>query len=304
MSKGRLTILKTARLDEDIRGFLVDREARGLSPRTVRFYADELANLAAFLQSRGIHDTLDITASDLRGFLLALGERRNPGGVHAAYRAVRAFLRWYASEYEPEGWRNPIAKVAPPKVPDKTLDPVPLADVRAMLDTCERRTFTGDRDRAILLCLLDTGARASEFCALDTEDVDIRTGAVRIRHGKGGKSRTVFLGAKARRALTEYLRHRETGGPLWITERGERLRFGGLVAVLRRRAEIAGVPAPRPHAFRRAFALLSLRGGCDLMSLQKLMGHADLSVLRRYLKQTEADLQEAHRRAAPVDRYL
>jgi site-specific recombinase XerD len=58
------------------------------------------------------------------------------------------------------------------------------------------------------------------------------------------------------------------------------------------------------HAFRRAFALASLRGGMDVYSLQRLMGHADLSVLRRYLAQTEGDLQAAHQKAGPVDRLL
>lgn len=302
--KSLLTILKTAPLDADIRAFLTDREARGLSRRTLQFYAAELDNLRAFLQARGIADTLAISANDLRAFFLDLGKRRNPGGVHAAYRAARAFLRWYASEYEPGDWRNPIAKVRPPKVPDKTLDPVPLADVAAMLKTCEGRTFADSRDKALIMALLDTGARASEFCALDVDDVDLRTGAVHIRQGKGGKTRVVFLVAKSRKALTAYLRVRTEGGPLWVTAAGERLTYAGLRSVLRRRAELAGVRAPGPHAFRRCFALLSLRGGVDLVSLQRLLGHASLDVLRRYLRQTETDLQEAHRRAGVVDRHL
>ncbi len=71
-----------------------------------------------------------------------------------------------------------------------------------------------------------------------------------------------------------------------------------------RRAEAAGVPVPSLHAFRRSFALLSLRAGMDVYSLQRLMGHADLSVLRRYLAQTEEDLRRAHERCSPVDSLL
>jgi site-specific recombinase XerD len=66
----------------------------------------------------------------------------------------------------------------------------------------------------------------------------------------------------------------------------------------------AHVPEPSAHDFRRAFALLSLRGGCDVKFLQRLMGHADLTVLRRYLAQTESDLQAAHAKSSPVDRML
>jgi site-specific recombinase XerD len=75
---------------------------------------------------------------------------------------------------------------------------VSLPGFRALLATCERRTFTGDRDRAMLLALLDTGARASEFLALDTCDVNLSSGAVIIRQAKGGKWRSVFLGASSR----------------------------------------------------------------------------------------------------------
>jgi site-specific recombinase XerD len=117
----------------------------------------------------------------------------------------------------------------------------------------------------------------------------------------------VFFGAKSRRELLRYLRHRKGAGPmtpLWATRSGKRLSYAGLRDIMRRRARKAGVAVPTLHSFRRAFALYALRNGADIYSLQRLMGHSDLTVLRRYLKQTEADLQEAHRRAGPVDNLL
>jgi site-specific recombinase XerD len=85
---------------------------------------------------------------------------------------------------------------------------------------------------------------------------------------------------------------------------GTGLTYWGLCQIARRRAEKAGVPVPSLHSFRRAFALYALKNGADIYSLQRLMGHSGLTVLRRYLKQTEADLLEAHRRAGPVDNLL
>jgi integrase/recombinase XerD len=126
-------------------------------------------------------------------------------------------------------------------------------------------------------------------------------------HGKGDKPRMTFVGPKTLKALVAYLRHRPEAAdsdPLWLDERGHRLSATALRAILVRRAKLAGVPAPTPHQFRRAFALAALRNGCDLISLQRLMGHSDLTVLRRYLAQTEADLSAAHRRASPVDALL
>ena len=71
--------------------------------------------------------------------------------------------------------------------------------------------------------------------------------------------------------------------------------------MIRRRAAKAGLPEPSLHSFRRAFAINMLRAGVDVFSLQKLMGHADLQVLRRYLVQTTEDIAQAHRMGSPVD---
>jgi integrase/recombinase XerC/integrase/recombinase XerD len=130
-------------------------------------------------------------------------------------------------------------------------------------------------------------------------------GAVLIRAGKGGRSRTTFVGAKSRRELSRYFRQRKIQDEaLWVTVQGTRLTYWGLRQIVRRRVEKAGVPVPSLHSFRRAFALYALRNGADIYSLQRLMGHSDLTVLRRYLTQTEADLREAHRRAGSVDYML
>ncbi len=260
-----------------------------------------------YLKAQGVLDTRSINPNHLRAYLLHLGERRNPGGLHCTYRAVKTFLRWYEAEYEPKGWSNPICKVNPPKVPLQPLEPANLAHVKAMLDTCKRRTFAGDRDRAILLDLLDSGLRASEFVALNLGDTSLETGALVIHRGKGGKFRPAFLGHRTLRAVLDYLRHRQglaPASPLWITRTGDRLTYWGLRQILRRRAERAGVPAPSPHDFRRAFALAASRNGVDLISLQRLLGHADLTVIRRYLAQTDGDLQAAHAKASPADRML
>jgi len=81
----------------------------------------------------------------------------------------------------------------------------------------------------------------------------------------------------------------------------ERLVYDGLRSILTRRAQEAGVEEPALHDFRRAFALSMLRNGMDIFTLAKLMGHEGISVLQRYLKQTNLDTEEAHRRAGPVD---
>jgi len=302
----QLKIVSQSPLDCELREFLIDRQARNLTPKTLSWYRQSLDIWRAFLRSEDIQATADVTASTVRRFLLDLAAHgHNAGGVVNIFGAVKAFLRWYADESAPAGWQDPLSKVKNPRRPQEPLEPLDLGHLRAMLDTCEPRTFAGARDRALLTFLLDSGVRHRELTDLDVGDVNLSTGAVLVRCGKGRKPRTVFVGAKTRKALVAYLKRRGElagGAPLWATAEGGRLSYDGIRGVIRRRAVAAGVPEPSLHSFRRAFALLSLRAGMDVYSLQRLMGHADLGVLRRYLAQTADDLQAAHDRASPVDR--
>lgn len=288
-----------------VESFLVDRKARGSSRGTIEFYRKKLKLFTDYCECQVIIRGTQITPHAIRLYLLYLEEKgHNHGGVHAAYRSLRAFLYWWEEEIEPEEWKNPIRKVKAPKLFTHPLEPISTDDVRSMLEICKGNTFHDKRDKATLLALLDTGARAQEFLDMSLEDINLITGAILIRHGKGGKPRTVYLGKKSRKALRNYLKQRaDTGSALWVSQKGERLSYGGLRSLLRRRATKAKVNVPSLHSFRRAFALNMLRAGADIFSLQKLMGHGDLQVLRRYLAQTTEDVAEAHRIGSPVDRW-
>ena len=308
-----LSAIPQSPLGMDVRAFLLDAQARRLSRRTVGVYARELLLLCRHLEQQEINQVQAIETTHLRSYLLHLEQTGHTvGGQHLAYRVMKTFLRWYQAEEEPENWKNPILKVKPPKLNDEPLPPVPIDDVRKMAATCMTRTFADQRDKAILLCLLDSGCRAEEFVSLNLADIDVATGALMIRRGKGGKGRVTFVGAQARKELVRYLRYRPEAkptDPVWVTvskyhHNGTRLSYNGLRQIVRRRACSAGVPEPPLHSFRRAFAINSLRAGTDLISLQRLLGHADLETTRRYLRQTQQDLQEVHRRASPVDNLL
>jgi integrase/recombinase XerD len=286
--------------------FLNDRKAQGTANGTLRFYNQKLKLFLDYCQAHTIERIGQITATFIRQYLLFLEDRgHNPGGRHAAFRSLRAFLNWYENEAEPEGWGNPIHKVKAPKVPIEPLEPVSHEAIAGMVKTCDRGTFTGDRDAAILLCLLDTGARASEFLNIDLEDLNQASGTILIRRGKGSKPREVYLGRHSKKILRKYLNHRTDNSlALWVTHprfSSERLGYDGLRAIIHRRSADAKVEEPSLHDFRRAFALAMLRNGTDVYTLAKLMGHEGITVLQRYLKQTYQDTETAHHRAGPVD---
>jgi integrase/recombinase XerC len=294
----------TPDLNRWVDAFLTSKRAEGVARKTIKgAYGETLGTFINWCEKRSVNTVQDITSDLIRQYLLWREETgHNPGGVHMHFRVVKTFLRWYEREEEPTEWKNPIRKVKAPKLPEIALEPADLGDVVEMLKAC-REQRQAERDKALLLTLLDTGLRATELTSLDLADLDQFTGTVLVRHGKGGKIRSVFLGEKARRAVRAYLKARkEQSGPLFTTETGGRLSYGGLRQIIRRCSERAGLKEPSLHAFRRAFALAMLRNGCDLLTLQRLMGHADLSLLRRYAKQTVEDLRTVHALASPADR--
>jgi len=289
-----------------IEAFLIDRKSEGLAQGTLRFYLQKIKLFTDYCEARAVTQISQIPPSFIREFLLYLEEsNHNPGGRHAAFRALRAFFLWYEDEVEPQDWSNPIRKVKAPRVPLEPLEPVSFETVAQMVKACPRDTFAGDRDAAILLCLLDTGARANEFLSVNLEDINQARGDILIRQGKGHKPRTVYIGKRSKRVLRRYLNQRQDKcAALWVTKPtfgSERLSYDGLRQVLKRRSQDAKVEEPNCHDFRRAFALAMLRNGTDIFTLAKLMGHEGISVLQRYLKQTNLDTEEAHFRAGPVD---
>jgi site-specific recombinase XerD len=290
-----------------IEAFLFDRKAQNLAKGTLDFYRRHLNLFIKFCDSQVVTQIDQLDPRLLRQYMIWLEEKgHNPGGISAAYRSLRAFLFWWEDEVEPEDWKNPIRKVKAPKVALESLEPVPLDTVKALSESCLKNTFTGIRDRGIFLTLLDTGARAGEFLSINLEDINPITGEILIRQGKGRKPRTVFIGQKSRKAIRQYLRLRISYlSALWVTnDQTERLTYNGLKSMVVRRSRSAGVKTPALHAFRRQFALSCLRSGMNVYYLQNLMGHSDLQVLNRYLKQTTKDVSDAHRQAGPVDNSL
>ncbi len=289
-------------VQEAVDSFFVDCRARRLSAGTMDSYTRRVKAFAAWLDAAGVEELGELTASRLRAYFVELTDRGlDDDTIITFYRVIRAWLNFCVrEELIPD---SPMRKVRPPKMPTEILPAFSPDEVRDMLSVCKT-----PRDTALVMFMLDTGVRASEMVALTVGDVDRATGAVQVKQGKGRKDRTVFLGAKGLRALQKYLRGRESltpDAPLWLTEkRKEGLTLSGLEKFCDRLQVRSGVDHCHPHTFRRTFALWSLRAGMNVYALQQLMGHNDLTVLRRYLALVEADLADAHRKHGPLDNIL
>lgn len=278
--------------------FMLDCQARRLTPATLRFYEGKLSVFFQWLGERGITHIDDITANLLRQFLASIAERGLTDTYqHDLGRAIRAWLNYCVRDELLT--KSPFAKVRLPKLSQRALPSFTDHEIQAILAACKTR-----RDEAICLFLLDTGVRASELIALNVADIDMKSGAVSVRLGKGKKDRTVHTGAKTRKSLVRYMatRSRPPGHePLFISQTNERLTLSGLVQLFDRLRSATGIAHLSAHTFRRTFAISCLRNGMNIHVLAKIMGHADIQMLRRYLDITEDDTKKAHDEHGPVD---
>ena len=160
--------------------------------------------------------------------------------------------------------------------------------------------WMGFRNRAMVAVLLFCGLRRQELADLKLSDVDLRSRWLKVRRGKGGKGRSIPLAPEAAEAINDWLEFRPQVDHEYLLTGlgGRRLEKNGLVGVFRAVARRAGVDRKGVslHTLRHTFASLLLQEGCDLVSIQELLGHADLSTTAIYLHLDAAHLQGAMER--------
>ncbi len=179
--------------------------------------------------------------------------------------------------------------------------PLGQADTLTLLDQGPKDI----RERAVLELLYGTGLRASELAALQLDDVDLASGVLFVRQGKGSKDRMIPFGETARQAISSYLReHRPPKtGPLFLAVTGRPLTCGTLGTLVRSAGRRAGLGHPASlHRLRHSYATHLLRNGADLFSIKALLGHASLSSTQIYLEVDVSDLARMIEASHPRER--
>ena len=319
-------------LSKAISGFLNYKTAEGLSARTL----DSLQrNLAKWLEYLGDRELGQVTAQDAIRYLNWLRTEYVPhrygGKTHPlspktlrnVWASLSSFFSWANLEL---GIPQIMKGVPAPRTRMAAITPLTQDEVSHMLKACvysrevrpgNRKGFVmrlpnANRDQAVLLTLLDTGLRAMELCKLQIGDLDLKTGRVEVKHGviggaKGGKGRTVYLGKTARHAVWRYLAGCEDepslDDPVFLTQSGRPFNPNGLRQLVKGIAERCEVKNAYPHKFRHTFAITYLRSGGDVFTLQALLGHSSLDMVRHYAQIAEVDVAQAHRKASPADNW-
>lgn len=315
-----------------IDGFLIDKRAERLSEHTIRDYQNSFRRLAAFLD--GDLSLSSITAEMVTRFQADLAAQVvAPAGIapRAAkplskktilnvHTALSSLWTWAVDNgYAPT---HVLHSVPRPRPEERAVIPYTERDVKKMISLLShkaRHTWrdhvdytqarpTATRDLAIVLTLLDTGIRASELCGMKVQDVDMVNRRLRV-FGKRDKQRSVAFGKATGRAIWRYLVTRDDKqpeDPVFVSygEVDEPMTRKAVFLLVRGIGERAGiVPEANVHRFRHTFAINFLRNGGNMFALQEMLGHTSLDMVRRYLRIAQADVDDAHRRASPVDRW-
>jgi integrase/recombinase XerD len=282
---------------------------RGLSRNTLQAYRTDLLQFGQFMHSRGVALTA-AQHGDLAAFLaeLATGREERPPVSQATLKRKVACLRSFyrhlrreeAIDHDPVGdLRGPGKTQVLPKV----LSREQVSRLLAQPTGTDPRAL---RDRAILELMYACGLRVSETIGLHLSDIDLEEGMLRAT-GKGSKERLVPVGRQALAAVGIYLRrgrpalvgaHSQTR--LFVNHRGEGLTRQGLYKIIQGHAHAAGLQEKMsPHTLRHSFATHLLAGGCDLRSLQEMLGHVDLATTQIYTHLSAERLQDTYFSAHP-----
>lgn len=285
---------------EAAREFFLYLEAeRGCSPLTVQAYRSDIQRFVAFLDESGVNPQVaNVEPHLLRQFLLAM--KRD--GLAASTRARRLYaLRslWDFLERSEMVATNPCRTVSAPKSGERLPEYLTPDECEALLDATGDQYYDSlaTRDRAALTILIYTGLRRHELIGLELADIDLEEGTLRVRRGKGDKSRLLPLVEEAQQAIREWLdcRPRVSHDRLLTGRDGRPLGVHGLNLLFRRALTKAGLARKGVtlHTLRHSFATMLLHRQVDLISLQRLLGHASIESTAIYLHVDMTRLREA-----------
>lgn len=279
-------------------------KAQNRSEHTLLAYHNDITQFIEFTaRELGIEsENLTVDQVDIYIVRSFLGELSDQGierkSMARKLSSLRAFFKFLCREGVLQ--KNPVQRIATPKLGRKLPQFLFLEQVEKLLQTPDCTTLLGVRDQMILELLYGSGLRVSELAGLSRQDVDFESSLLRVR-GKGSKERIVPLTKYALEAIQDYLFMREDKDvALLLNYQGSRLSTRSIRRVLDKLALEAGLPQHlHPHMLRHSFATHLLDGGADLRSVQELLGHAKLSSTQIYTHLTRERLREVYEQSHP-----
>jgi tyrosine recombinase XerC len=280
------------------------RAERNSSPHTVRAYKHDLDQFQAFLKARYAKTNLEshhrLIVRDYLSELHQKGLRR--ATLLRAVAVLRAFFKFLMRSEALE--QSPFVGLPMPKGEKRLPRYLSEEDMQRLLDiprgSADRQST---RDAALLELLYSSGIRVQELCQLNVEDIDLWGGMVRV-FGKGSRERLVPLGQTAQKILHTYIEDRPArlrrAAPLFLNHRTTRLSDRGARNIVAKWVNQAALRQKiSPHAFRHSFATHLLDRGCDLRSVQEMLGHRNITTTQIYTHVSPEHLKKVYQQSHP-----
>ena len=303
--------MSRAALDEVRSAFERYLEAeRNLSAHTIRAYLGDLDSFFDHLERLDVNDFAKLELAHIRSWL---ANQQVKGGARTTLSrratSIRLFTKWATKK----GFlvKDVGATLATPKGARTLPDVLTVADASLAMDAMAARVGEevgpiSKRDAAMLEILYASGARVSELCGLDLEDIDYARSTIRVL-GKGNKERTIPIGNPAMRALESWLKDgrdslagAKSERAVFLGVRGKRIDQRTVrTMVYHALAALEGAEKMGPHALRHSAATHLLEGGADLRTVQEILGHASLATTQIYTHVSTERLQKAFKQAHP-----
>lgn len=304
------------KIDEAIQQFLIDQELKGNTPKTVIYYSHNLRYFREYIKEK---ETIDeIGMLDLNGYLLMLKKKQklenhpfkpkvekpiSTTTIQTYVRAVRSFLGWlYKEGYITENLQE---KYKLPKAIKKTVEILSDEEIDTLMNSFNTKSELGLRNACLAALMLDCGLRRNEALYLDFDNVHITQGIIKVI-GKGQKERIVPIGLYTRKLLLKYINGYRPM-PDYDTKRlliGKDLKpmtENSVKQLFFRLRKKCNIDRLHPHMLRHTFATKYLMNGGDIFTLQQILGHTSLEMVRKYSHIASAYMIKSHKKFSPLD---
>jgi integrase/recombinase XerC len=286
---------------KNIENFSLHLRGRNLSVHTLRAYESDLKEFAGFLSLRSMLDMKHFTIQNIRAYLAYENQKEiSRSTMLHKISALRSFAKYLSNRGTIAA--NPFKLFNAPK--REKLLPKFLTETEAekLMEAQAGPHFTA-RNKAILELIYSSGLRRSEITGLNIGDINFTEGYAKVL-GKGGKERLVPVTDIALESLSNYLATRADGNninaPLFLSSRALRLSGEGLAQLIKKSALKSNLTRKiTPHSLRHSFATHLLNNGCDLKTLQEMLGHKSLSATQVYTHVSLERLKKVYDSAHP-----
>lgn len=292
-------------MESNIRAFInYLSEERDASYNTRISYERDLRKLKEYLEKQGIKAVYEVTETSLNSYILFLEKEGKAASTVSRYIAS---FKGYFEYCMRRGiiTNDPAERLKPPKVEKKFPQILTISETEQLMKGPDMKSDKGIRDKAMLELLYATGIRVSELISLKVEDMNLGMEYV-VCHEKS-KERIIPFGAEAKKALSVYLgntRAKMVGetenGYLFVNCSGKPMSRQGFWKLIKFYADKAGIEKEiTPHTFRHSFAAHLIENGADIESVQKMMGHTDVSTTQMYAQMQTANVRDVYKKFHP-----